>query len=62
LNLEVPSLKDQLNLFQEDEKINGHYLQTPMFVVINSKVVVLINSNKDNIVETLLTRAMEFDS
>ncbi|MEF2175470.1 MAG: hypothetical protein V3575_03265 [Candidatus Absconditabacteria bacterium] len=62
LNISATSIKSQLSQFKQEENINGLSLQTPDFIIINSKVVVLLNSNKDNIIETLLSRAMEFES
>lgn len=62
LNISATSIKSQLSQFKQEENINWLSLQTPDFIIINSKVVVLLNSNKDNIIETLLSRAMEFES
>lgn len=62
LKLNVTSIKSQLSQFKKDENINWINIQTPDFIIINSKVVVLLNSSKDNIIETLLTRATEFEA
>lgn len=61
-DFEITSMKSQLADFEAEERANWHFMRTPLFVVINSKVVVLIHSNNQNILETLLSRALEFES